>query len=170
MRALRGSLLVLLAVSLLAGPAAAQGAGRGRLEQQVRERIGRVVQQQLGLTDAETQRLQGVNQRYEAQRRGLVRQEREARMSLRHEVLRGDSADQKRTDALLGNLLEIQRKRLDLLAAEQRELAGFLTPVQRAKYLALQDQMRRRMEEMRQRAAQRRPGGPGGPGAGRPLP
>jgi protein CpxP len=167
MRALRRTFVLLLASSLLAQSSAAQGAGRGRLEQQVRERIGRVVQQQLGLTDAETQRLQGVNQRYEGQRRDLVRQEREARMSLRREVLRGDSADQKRTDALLGTLLEVQRKRLDLVEGEQRELARFLTPVQRAKYLALQDQMRRRVEEMRQRAAQRRPGGPG---AGRPLP
>lgn len=167
MRALRRTFVLLLASSLLAPPAAAQGAGRGRLEQQVRERIGRVVQQQLGLTEAETQRLQGVNQRYEGQRRDLMRQEREARMSLRREVLRGDSADQKRTDALLGTLLEVQRKRLELVEGEQRELARFLTPVQRAKYLALQDQMRRRVEEMRQRAAQRRPGGPG---AGRPLP
>jgi protein CpxP len=166
MRALRRTLAMLLAASLLAAPAAAQGAGRGRLEQQVRERIGRVVQQQLGLTDAETQRLQVVNQRYEGQRRELVRREREARMSLRSEVLRGDSADQKRTDALLGSLLEVQRKRLDLVEAEQRELARFLTPVQRAKYLALQDQMRRRVEEMRQRGQRR----PGGPGAGRPRP
>ena len=169
MRALRRTIALLLAAALLALPAAAQGGGRGRLEQEVRERIGRVVQQQLGLTDAEAQRLQGVNQRFEGQRRDLVRQEREARMSLRREVLRGDSADQKRTDALLATLLEIQRKRLDLVEAEQRELARFLTPVQRAKYLALQDQMRRRVEEMRQRAAQRRPGGPG-PGPGRPLP
>lgn len=167
MRALRSAIVLLLAASLLAAPAIAQGGGRGRLEQQVRERIGRVVQQQLGLTDAETQRLQGVNQRFEGQRRELVRQEREARLSLRSEVLRGDSADQKRTDALLGTLLDLQRKRLDLVEAEQRELARFLTPVQRAKYLALQDQMRRRVEEMRQRAGQRRPGGPG---PGRPRP
>ena len=164
MTSIRGALALLATLAVLSSPATAQPAGaRGRLEQQVRERIGRAVQQQLGLTDAEAQRLQQVNQRYEEQRRDLVRQEREARQGLRREVLRGDSADQKRAEAMLTSLLQLQRRRLDLVQAEQRDLAQFLTPVQRAKYLALQDQMRRRVEEMR-RGNQRR-----GP-AGRPRP
>ena len=166
MNAILGIVLALATLFALAGPAHAQGgANRGRLEQQVRERIGRVVQQQLGLTDAEAQRLQQVNQRYEAQRRDLVRQEREARVGLRRELQRGDSADQARTDTLLGALLQLQRRRLELVQAEQRDLAQFLTPVQRARYLALQDQMRRRVEEMRQRPNRRR-----GAGAGRAVP
>ena len=170
MHTIRRTVAVAAALCVLAATASAQGAGnRGRLEQQVRERIGRVVQEQLGLSDAETERLQQVNQRYEAQRRELVRQERDARVGLRRELQRGDSAHQARTDTLLNALLEVQGRRLDLVRAEQRELAGFLTPVQRARYLALQDQMRRRVEEMRQRPGARRgAGGPGRPGRGAP--
>ena len=167
MTRIRRLVIALAALVALAVPASAQVAGnRGRLEQQVRERIGRVVQQQLGLTDAEAQRLQQVNQRYEAQRRDLVRQEREARIGLRRELQRGDSASQPRTDTLLDALLDVQRRRLDLVQAEQRDLAQFLTPVQRARYLALQDQMRRRVEEMRRRPNQKRSAGT----PGRPAP
>lgn len=157
-----------VALVLVAATGGAQvGGSRGRLEEQVRERLGRVVREQLALDDEQMRRLQQVNQRYETQRRELVRQERDARIDLRREVMRGDSADQKRTDTLLNTLLQIQRRRLDLVQSEQRDLAAFLTPVQRAKYLALQDQMRRRVEEARQRGLQRRGGGAG---QGRPRP
>lgn len=50
---------------------------------------------------------------------------------------------------LLDDMLRLQRQRFVLHEDEQRELALFLTPVQRAKYFGLQEQMRRRMEEMR---------------------
>ena len=56
--------------------------------------------------------------------------------------------------AALDRVLQLQRQRLDLMADEQKDLAGFLTPVQRAKYAALQEQIRRRVENARrQRAA-----------------
>jgi hypothetical protein len=39
--------------------------------------------------------------------------------------------------------------------SEQHELALFMTPLQRVRYLALQEQLRKRMEEIRQgRAAE----------------
>ena len=47
-------------------------------------------------------------------------------------------------------LLHVMREpnRLDLQAEEQKEFAQFMTPVQRAKYSALQDQLRRRMQDL----------------------
>jgi hypothetical protein len=43
--------------------------------------------------------------------------------------------------------------RVDLQIEEQREFAAFMTPLQRAKYAALQEQLRRRVENLqRQRA------------------
>ena len=162
MKRLLCALLLGLTVSAAAPASAQGGAGeRARLEQQVRERLGRAVRQQLQLTDDQARRLQQVNQRYEEQRNGLVRREREARMELRRQVLAGDSADQARASVLLDTLIGIQRRRVDLVAAEQRDLAQFLTPVQRAKYLAMQDQMRRRVEEFRRRQGARRGQGVG---------
>ena len=61
----------------------------------------------------------------------------------------GQSPDQARISALLDQMLDAQRQRLDLVRQEQNDLARFMTPLQRAGYLALQDQLRRRIEEMR---------------------
>jgi hypothetical protein len=46
-------------------------------------------------------------------------------------------------------LLQLQRERVELQAAEQQELATYLTPIQRAKFAALQEQVRRRAEALR---------------------
>ena len=140
-------------------------AERARVEQQVRQRIARIVQDRLQLSDAQMQRLQQTNRRFEEQRRALLRQEREVRVSLREQLASGDRADQSRVGALIDSAIDLQRRRLDLLRDEQRELAGFLTPVQRARYLDLQEKLRRRVEELRRRGAQ----GGGGGGGRRPL-
>jgi uncharacterized protein YlxW (UPF0749 family) len=54
----------------------------------------------------------------------------------------------------LDTLLQLERQRIDLLESEQKELATFLTPLQRAKYQALQEQLRRRLEALRVGAGQ----------------
>ena len=136
-------------------------ARRQVLEQRVRQRMAAVVQQRLGLTADQMRRLGEVNRDMEAQRRLLHGQERDLRVSLRAEVMRGDSANQDRVAQLVDQLIDVQRRRIDLLGREQRALSSFMTPVQRAQYLAMQDQLRRRMEEMRGRpgrGAQRRGG------------
>ena len=144
----------------------------GGLERQFRERLAEVVRRRLNLDDAQMRQLGQVNNRFERDRMILLRDERRVRQSLRAEVLAGDSANQSRVSELLDQALKIQQRRLDLTAEEQRELSAFMTPVQRAKYFAIQDDLRRRMEELRQNRQdrQRRTGalGPGGRRA--PLP
>jgi hypothetical protein len=46
-------------------------------------------------------------------------------------------------------VLQIQRERIDLQIEEQRQLATFMSPLQRARYAALQEQIRRRLEGIR---------------------
>ena len=149
------------------GRPAEQGAGREALERRVRERIAAEVRDQLGLDEAQAQRLSATNRKFEERRRLLLAEERTARVTLREQLIRGDSADQRRVGSLVDQLISVQRRRLDLVEQEQRELAAFLTPVQRATYLSMQDQVRRRMEEMR-RGGQRRPGRPGRAAPGKP--
>lgn len=161
----------LLALSLtVTAPALAQRpeldsapARRQALEERVRQRMASVVKQRVGLSDDQMRRLAEVNRDIEAQRRLLQDQERDVRIGLRGEVMRGDSANQERVARYLDQLIDLQRRRIDLISREQRALGGFMTPVQRAKYLAMQDQVRRRVEEMR------RPGGRGAPRRG-PMP
>jgi Spy/CpxP family protein refolding chaperone len=162
-RRLATTLAALLALGTASESLAGQGTGPGappreRLEQQVRERLARVVQQRLELSDEQMRKLQATNRKFDDRRRALFEQERDARTALREQLVAGDRADQQNVGDLLDRLLDVQQQRLDLVRQEQRELAGYLTPVQRAKYLVLQDQLRRRMEEMRRRHMMRRDG------------
>ena len=149
--------VVLVAALALAGamsaPAGAQAAGerapQGPVEQRLRQRLGVIVREQLGLDDAKARQLGEVSTKYERERRALAQQERELRQQLRDELQGGDQANQDRVARALDRMLEVQRTRLDIVRREQQELATFLTPVQRAKYLVLQDQVRRRLEEAR---------------------
>jgi hypothetical protein len=126
-------------------------ARRQALEQRFRQRMAAVVQQRLNLNAEQMRRLGDLNREMETQRRQLNEQERAARVGLRAEVVRGDSANQEAVARFVDQLIDVQRRRVDLLSREQRSLSGFMTPVQRAQYLAMQDQLRRRMEEMRGR-------------------
>ena len=134
------------------------------LEARVRQRVAAVVQQRLGLSDDQMRQLTAVNASYEPRRRDLMARERESRVAIREELDRGKAADQKRVQSALDDLFRLQRERIDLTEQEQRDLAKFMQPSQRAGYIALQEQLRRRIEEMRRRA-------PGRPGAAqRPRP
>ena len=140
------------------------------LERQFRERFAEVVRKRLDLNESQMQRLGEVNDRFERDRMMMLRDERHARQALRAEVLAGDSADQAKVSGLLDELLKIQRRRLDLTENEQRELSSFMSPTQRAKYFGIQDELRQRLEMLRQQRQQRRGGGGGGLGGRRPLP
>jgi periplasmic protein CpxP/Spy len=139
-------------------------ARRQALEQRVRQRMATVVKERLRLSDDQMRRLGEVNRDMEGQRRLLNEQERDLRVGLRTELMRGDSASQDRVARFVDQLIDVQRRRIDLLSREQRALAAFMTPVQRAQYLAIQDQLRRRMEEMRGRPRR------GAPRRGTPIP
>lgn len=146
---------------------------RDSLEARVRQRMGQVLKSQLGLTDEQLRRLQATNRQFDGQRRALFMQEREVRTAIRTEVEAGDTTRNAQISALLDRMLQIQRQRMDVTEAEQRELATFLTPVQRARYFGMEEQIRRRMTEMRDQrdgTPGRRPGAqpPATPRARRP--
>ena len=127
---------------------AAANPNRVALEQQFRERSAKVAQQKLGLTDAQ-----------------LV-QERDTRRQLRVEMTSGNQANQQRVSDLLDNTVRLQKQRIALVEAEQKDLARFLTPVQRARYIALQAQFRKRAQELTRENGPQRPGAGQGQGAG----
>jgi protein CpxP len=137
------------------GAAPDPGARRAVLEQRLRERTAQMVKQRLRLTDDQLKRLQQTNASLEKQRTELFSHERDVRRELRQQLLLGDSANQNKVSQLLDQSMQIERQRLDLRQSEQRELAKFLTPVQRAKLVTLQMGIRRRTQELRGGATQR---------------
>ncbi len=122
---------------------------RAQLERRFRENFAAEVKKRLQLTDDQMTRLMAVNQRLDAQRRQLFQQEREARVGLRTELANPDDrVNQTRVAELLETVLRVQRGRIELVEREQRELAAFLTPLQRARYQAFVDFVQRRMDDM----------------------
>ena len=157
------SLLILAVLSSLAfaqqtpGRQRVEGAPkRQMLEQRLRERTGEIVRRRLQLSDDQMTKLQNTNRQFEPQRTSLLMREREVRRELR-QLLMSTTADQNRVGVLLDQAMQIERQRLDLTQNEQRELAKFLTPVQRARLFGLQNELRRRAQELRNR----QPGRPG---------
>ncbi len=139
------------------------------MQERVRQRFVRLLRERVGLSDEQLRRFAPVSRSFEARRQTLFREERAARQTLRRE-LSVESADQARVAAQIDQLFALQRRRLNLAAEEQRELATFMTPVQRARYLALQELLRRRAEELRRRRGDALPRGGGrrGPPGGAP--
>jgi Spy/CpxP family protein refolding chaperone len=140
---------------------------RSAAQERVRARIARLLQERVGLSDDQMRRLAQMTPALEQRRQSLFREERAARRTLRRE-LTADTPDQARVATQIDQLFALQRRRLDLAADEHRELAAFMTPVQRARYLALQEHLRRRTDEVRRRRGGGPRGGVRGPGRNGP--
>ena len=124
---------------------------RDSLEALVRTRMAMVLQRQLELTDEQSRRLSALSQRLEPRRRALVTEKRAVRTASRAQIAAGDSARDAELTSLLNRMIEVQRARVLLLETEQQELTAFLTPLQRAKYLGIEEQMRLRAEQVQGR-------------------
>ncbi len=125
-------------------------AERQLLQRQVRQAFAKAVRRQLSLSDDQMRKLQSVDLKYERQRVALLRDERQARQGLKRTMDDSTSVDQAKVDGYLSQLVKAQRTRADLLESEQKELGGFLTPLQRAKYFAMKERLNRRMQELAQ--------------------
>jgi hypothetical protein len=167
-------LRALPALILCAGVAAAQPPGDGGLQggrqapaapaqraqmvQRLQQGLWRIAKTRIGLSDAQMTQLAAVNKRYDARRRTINQEERAQRQLLRAAVGANDTTNQGRLAIALDSVVQLQRQRLDLVAEEQKELAGFMTPLQRAKFGALQEQLRRRVQALQQQRENQRRG------------
>lgn len=159
--------VLFLTAALLGSPAGAQGGGppsrgrgeaprltdaqRAQRERWLEERINRIVRERLALSDEQFGKLREVARRVEDDRRSLRAEEMRTRFALRRELLAGDRANENTVAELLDQMPRFERRRLELMEREQGELAKFLTPTQRAKYIGLQDELRRSMQDVQRR-------------------
>jgi protein CpxP len=144
-------------------PASGTPAERQALQRRVRQAFAGVVRRQLNLDAAKMQQLQRVDQKYEQQRREVLRSERAARLNLKTAMQ--DSTghpDQDKIAQYMDQLVHGQRQRADLLEGEQKELAAFLSPMQRAQYFALKERITRKLMEVQTDSVAGRAGRRGG--------
>lgn len=126
-------------------------ANRAQLEQQFQQKLYQLTRKRVGLNDEQMNRLVPINQRFEMERRGIQREERQTRLALRDALRDSSQANQPQISGYVDKLVQLQRRKLDLVDQEQRELSQFMTPAQRARYMALQEQVRRRVEQLRRK-------------------
>jgi hypothetical protein len=124
---------------------------REALEKRFTARIDAIVKERLRLTDEQQVKLREVASRTEAARRVLRREEFVLRTALRDEMKAGEKANETKVGDLLDQMPGLERRKLDLLESEQRDLAKFLSPTQRARYFGLQDELRRGMQDLQRR-------------------
>jgi hypothetical protein len=118
---------------------------RGEIERRFAERV----RQELALSDEQARKLWATQQRFGERRRGLVRSQAENLRALQRQMRPGVAANpdsvrfyMERRGAVRGELLRLEED-------EDREMAGYLTAVQRAQYQFLRQRLLERAADIR---------------------
>lgn len=126
-----------------------------RLRQAIRERFTQRVAEELELDSLQVTKLDASMRRFAAERAALDSSATALRRSLRRQLRPGVAADDSAVARLTDELTALQLSRARLQQDQLKDLSGFLTPVQRAKYLAMQQRLRQLVEEAAARARDR---------------
>ena len=155
------SLVVLLAPSLSAQERDTVEAGRLRV--QIESTFTRRVQEDLNLSQDQAAKLRATQERFGARRRDVMQEQMERRRALENQMQPGVAAN---SDSVRKLMDGIQVGRAEMVKIEQdqdREMSGYLTPVQRARYQQMRERLMQRVGELRTerregRGMQRGPG------------
>jgi Spy/CpxP family protein refolding chaperone len=176
MRAFLSLLLVAPLVAIEAQPTGGGRSGPAGMQsrrppdQRLQAFVDSMVRVRVAPTDEQFAKMREVATRHERERREIRMQDGRARVELRN-LLAATTPNEQRIAELLDQVSKLERQRLDLMEREQRELGKFLSPSQRARYIAMQDELRRNMQDMqRNRLGLDKPEGAGrrGPPEKRP--
>ena len=164
-------LALLLVATTVAGAQDPRGRGRIRPDfqrdsgrggpgmLQARQAIEKLIRAQVQPTDDQMAKLRQLDQQFMPRRVELDREEQQVRIALRQAMLDSTGIDETKIGQLLDRMVAFPGRRAAMMEEEQKSLAQILSPLQRAKFNAIQEQIRRRIEQGR--------GGPP-PGRGRP--
>ncbi len=150
-------LLVCLAASALAAqnPSDTSDAAQTQqLRDQVRERWHQVVRRQLDLKPEQAAKLEGTEDRFAAQRRVIGQRQRGVQEALRGQLQPGVAANADSVRRLMDVRDQNRAALAQLERDEEKEMAGYLTPVQRARYQFLRQRLQERIVEMRRQRNQ----------------
>ncbi|OLB18477.1 MAG: hypothetical protein AUH12_02135 [Gemmatimonadetes bacterium 13_2_20CM_69_8] len=143
-----------------------------QLRQQIRERWSQRVRQDLSLSDEQAAKLQATEQKFMQQRIGLAQRQRDINEALRGQLQPGVAANPDSVRRLMDGRDRNRAALAQVERDEDKEVGGYLTPVQHARYQMMREQLRRRIQEIREqrRARVQGRGGAPRPGAAHPRP
>ena len=104
-----------------------------QLREQVRQRWAEHVRSTLGLSDDQAGKLDATERRFEEQRQPIRARQRQINQAL-HTELAAQTPNEDRVKQLMSEREQNQLKLQHVNRDEDREMQGYLTPVQRARY------------------------------------
>jgi DNA anti-recombination protein RmuC len=126
------------------------------LRQQIQDRFAERIKAEIGLTDQQLARLRATSTTYGSRRRDLAAQERTLRSALADQMRPGVAANQDSVSKLTDGLVNLRASYAQTLRDENREMAQYLTPVQRSQVLAMRERLTQRIREIREQRQGRR--------------
>lgn len=125
------------------------GANTEQLRMMIEQRFSQRVQQELKLSNEQTAKLRGTQERFGPRYRTLMRQQVERRRALEDQMQPGVAANQDSVRKLMDGLTAGRLEMVRIQQEENRELGGFLTPVQQARYNVMRERFLNRVGELR---------------------
>jgi Spy/CpxP family protein refolding chaperone len=139
------------------------------LRQRIRQRWHERVRQDLNLSNDQAAKLEDTEGRFMQRRREIGERQRAINRELREQLQPGVAANADSVRKLMEERERNRRALVELEQDENKEIAGYLSPVQQARYQLMREHLRRRIDQIRDR---RQAGGEmtGPPGRMRPRP
>lgn len=128
---------------------APDSARASQLRAEVERRFAARVQRQLELTNDQASKLRATQQRFAPRRRALWERQRSLREALASQMRPGIAAEPDSVVKLMDQLRVGRTQLLALEEEEDRDMAGYLSPVQRAQFQLLRERFLRRVQELR---------------------
>ncbi len=147
--------LVVAARPVLAQDDADDSPQATQMRQQIETRFGQQIQATMGLTDEQAVKLRATFNKYGPPRRALEGEERAIKRALQGQLRPGIAANSDSVARLVDHLLANKVTYAQSFVDEDREMAKFLTPVQRAQFQVMRERLMARIEEIRQQRQQR---------------
>ena len=146
---------LLLLLTAMAAPSAADAQrrrdgeppNREEIEQRIRAQMGRMMQERLGLDQAEAERLSEVVRSFDGQRRDLAQREFQTRRQV--EALMDGGGNDREARALLEQQAELRMQEAELFRDEQEALLEVLSPAQVLELQDLRQDIGRRIRALR---------------------
>ena len=151
MRHIVSLLLVLVSPALAAQqiPDTRGGPPVQRLREQIRQRWSVQVRRQLNLTEEQAAQLKTTEDRFFRQRREIQQRQSAVFRGLREQLQPGVAADPDSVRKLMDARVQNRAAMAQLERDEDEEMAGYLSPVQRARYQLMRQRLQERIAEMR---------------------
>lgn len=155
---------IVLALGLAVLPAmvSAQGGADStaqvkRIQEEIRLRWHQHIVTQLQLNSDQASQLQATEDKYDGMRRPIQRRQVEIAEELNRQMQPGVAADNDAVARLLAEREDNRAKLQDLDRQQDREMAGYLSPVQRVRYQRQREWLKGQIQQQRERRQEGRP-------------